>query len=132
MSKERIGKFERWILTHCYLKTVKGELPPNWKYPRCYENTEVTKGVLWKSEVLLNHFTELKLSQRKADDISREKFEDTREYRKALVSFARVINRLDKKGYILFWVDKHTKSLRAISLKEAGIKKAESILKVNS
>jgi hypothetical protein len=27
MAKERIGKFERWILIHCYLKTVTGELP---------------------------------------------------------------------------------------------------------
>lgn len=38
--KERIGKLERWILIHTYLKTVKGELPEGFKKVRWYEKAE--------------------------------------------------------------------------------------------
>jgi len=34
MATFRIGKNERWILTHCYMKTVNKKLPANWLLPR--------------------------------------------------------------------------------------------------
>ena len=30
MPREQIGEFERWILIHAYLKTVKGTLLEHW------------------------------------------------------------------------------------------------------
>ncbi len=86
MSRERIGKVERWILTRCYLKTVKGELPYDWIYPRYhpeedmgysyviehrYEQSqgdepsykEIDSRMLSKPEVLLNYF-KLEISDR--------------------------------------------------------------------
>lgn len=74
--RERIGKNERWILVHCYLKTVKRELPPEWQLPPgyCADDVPTTEPCplaeagkwqlkvsdfwdwLFKSEVLLNYF----------------------------------------------------------------------------
>jgi hypothetical protein len=34
MSANRLGKIEKWILIHCYMKTVKGKLPDTWVYPQ--------------------------------------------------------------------------------------------------
>jgi hypothetical protein len=77
MAKIRIGKNERWVLIHCYLKTVKREVPDDWKLPRAYclpgspctlKDSEFISyddyfwKYLFKSEILLNYF-DLKYSR---------------------------------------------------------------------
>ena len=59
MAKERIGKIQRWILIHTYLKTTKQELPDDWKFPPKMELQELGAlfwSGLFKSEVMLNYF----------------------------------------------------------------------------
>ena len=80
MAAERIGKLERWILIHAYLKIVKGDLPDDWKKTRGQKRGErlpenikqrITEALkdspvyLYKSEILLNYF-DLKLSYKES------------------------------------------------------------------
>jgi len=119
MSKG-LGQFERWILIHTYLKTVKKELPADWKYPRGYQRAKdryanprwadlrprldihfsVWSEHLMRAEILRNYF-DLELSNRQsADDIVKECFRQTPAYRAALASLLRTLKRLERKGLI--------------------------------
>ena len=127
MSKERLGKFEKWIVTHSYLK-AKGELPANWKVPRGYADTYEPRDVLWKPEILLNYFGHLRLSKRTPGKTILEKFEDTKAYRNALTMFNRAVKRLERKKFIQVWIEKRKRTLAAVSLEKEGMTKAENIL----
>ena len=146
-KKERIGKLEKWILEHLYLKTVKGEVPELWKYPRDYERHR--KGgylsysfdkYLFKSEILLNYFRKLRISKKSVHvwgDIS-EKFKSNKAYSTALSSYSRTVNRLEEKGYINIIVRKCSfpfssrgKQVRGIELSDEGKERIEGILGLN-
>jgi len=114
MAKERTGKLEKWILIHAYKKTVLHELPENWQYPRLYKYSQDDDKEFYNNHFLkvdlLNYF-DLSLSFRlpKEDYYLKwrpkpleEKFENTKEYRSALVSCSRTIEKMDKeeKGLI--------------------------------
>ncbi len=130
MAKERIGKLERWILIHCYLKTVKGELPPSWDLSRM--DNEFYMKALWKYDVL-NHYFNLEHSD-KIEGYTGPKFKDTKKYRAALVSWSRAIRSLIKKGLVQR-PDKTTLLdlfHNPWGLTKKGREKAEKYLNVNS
>lgn len=76
MGQQSRETTELWILTHCYLKTIKRELPENWKLPRGFNEKHISiassqarsaqKKIdllntyfwkhLFKSEILLNYY----------------------------------------------------------------------------
>ena len=59
MAKERIGKIQRWILIYSYKKTVKRQLPDDWKLPYRIQSDQFDEPFwkhLYKSEVMLNYF----------------------------------------------------------------------------
>lgn len=101
MGKERIGKLERWILIHTYLKTLLLKLPENWISPNGQGSDEGfdVRG-LFKSEILLNYFKALPLSSKYTPSSRHTKFAVTKEYQRALVSISRSINSLQKKQFI--------------------------------
>lgn len=131
----RIGKLERWILTHAYLKTAKHELPYGWKYPRGYKTEKENDryfNFLFKSEVLLNYFKDLRLSSKEAWAFGvREKFRTTKEYKGALASYSRTVGSMGKKDYIEVWIGVDG-DWTGIVLTDIGKRIAESFLKVNS
>jgi hypothetical protein len=121
MAKDRIGKFERWILLNTYLKTIEQKLPEKWDLPRWmddYEHETYWKH-LFKSEVLRNFF-KLEYSEKKltdflkntpADyfkgcgywgDFARQVDSQRSEARRnrALATYSRTKNTLVKKGFI--------------------------------
>lgn len=125
----RLGKFEKWILISCFKKTIQRDLPEDWRHPRGRRRSEATDGFhdkyLFKSEVLLNYFPGLKLSEKQSlsDDVI-EKFETTKDYRKALVTYRRAANQLDGKGLIEESRGEDSPRWTGIQLTEAGIDKA--------
>jgi hypothetical protein len=97
MATERLGKIEKWILRHAYLKTVKHQLPEGWKIPgRVGHRLERLKELgepcdlsavlygrdlqlfwdhLFKSEVLLNYFNLKRSGYKTPDTFASEYFE---------------------------------------------------------
>lgn len=127
----RLGKLEKWILIHCYLKTIEKEVLISWNKPRMF--SEKIKGekegkYLWKSEILLNYFPNLRLSAKIAASYTREKFEATKEYRQALVTLSRTFRQLEAKSLVNIWC---VVGSTGISLTHAGIEKATELLNVN-
>lgn len=137
----RLGKFEKWILINCYRKTVKNDLPPDWRTPRGYPRgrpSDWHDGYLFKSEVLLNYFHGLKISQKRSwfDDVI-EKFVTTDEYRNALTIYRRTANSLWAKGLIKEYTSKEYTGQpgphwTAIQLTDAGIEKAKQLLRLTA
>lgn len=125
----RLGEFERWILLSCYKKTIQHDLPEDWRRPRGHRRIEAADGFhdeyLFKSEILLNWFGGLKLSEKQSflDDVI-EKFKTTKAYRKALVTYRRSVNQLEGKGLIREFVGGDSPRWTGIRLTEAGILKA--------
>ena len=125
----RLGKFEKWILINCFRKTAQGNVPEGWRRPRGHRRAEAADGFhdkyLFKSEVLLNYFPSLKLSAKQSafDDVI-EKFQTTKEYAKALVTYRRTANQLEAKGMIEEFEGMNSPCWTGIVLTEAGIEKA--------
>jgi len=125
----RLGKFEKWILIACFKKTIQHDLPDDWRRPRGHRRIEATDGFhdkyLFKSEILLNYFPALRLSQKQSlfDDVV-EKFQTDNLYRKALVTYRRTADQLGAKGLIKEFVGDDSPSWTGIQLTEAGIWKA--------
>ena len=125
----RLGKFEKWILIACYKKTIQDDLPADWRRPRGHRRMETADGFhdkyLFKSEVLLNYFPALRLSEKQSfhDDVI-EKFRTDKEYRKALVTYRRTADQLESKGFIREFVGDDSPRWTGIQLTEAGILKA--------
>ena len=107
----RIGRLERWILIHAYLKK-QDKLPEDWQRPRYYDSVYVISDYLSKAEILLNYF-HLEISQKRpafrkpkvagGDDLldrEHEKFKTTPKYKSALVSYTRTRDQLLSKGLI--------------------------------
>lgn len=135
----RIGKFEKWILIRCYLKTVKRQLPEGWKMPRGFYKRKQHETdfdydwrLLFKSETLLNYFHNLQLSQKECyDSQRREKFANTREYRSALALTTRTLYKLVDKG-LVSWREGQYASWSGRKLTDKGKEKALELLNVNS
>ncbi len=125
----RLGKFEKWILISCFQKTIQRDLPEDWRRPRDHRRAEAADGFhdkyLFKSEVLLNHFPGLRLSAKQSafDDVI-EKFQTTKEYAKALVTYRRAANQLEAKGLINEFKGVNSPAWTGIVLTEVGIEKA--------
>jgi hypothetical protein len=125
----RLGRFEKWILIACYKKTIQRDLPSDWRRPRGHRRVEAADGFhdkyLFKSEILLNYFPALMLSQKQSysDDVI-EKFQTDKKYRKALVTYRRTINQLEAKGFISEFVGDDSPRWTGIQLTEAGMEKA--------
>jgi hypothetical protein len=154
MSDNRIGKLENWILIHCYLKTIKKELPNTWKKPRHYDyskeirirnlnssdesikksaefDLKTLESYLFKYDILLNYFN-LQLSYKEGFwSEYNEKFKDTREYRSALASLSRTLKNLVDKDLISWWYNDFFR-WKGYKLTDKGILKTESILNVNN
>jgi len=127
----RLGRFEKWLLIHCYKKTVENDLPPEWKYPKDYpvgKTSEFHQGYLFKSEILLNYFPELKASGKFSwyRDVV-EKFVTNADYKKALTLYRRTTNRLESKGFIKEYICDGGRYWTGIQLTEAGIEKAKKL-----
>ena len=75
--------------------------------------------------MLLNHFPGLRLSAKQSafDDVI-EKFQTTKEYAKALVTYRRAANQLEIKGLIKEFQGRNSPRWTGIVLTEAGIEKA--------
>jgi len=129
----RLGKIEKYILIHCYKKTISKVMPECWKFPRYWKNANSEFGYkyLFKSEILLNYF-DLSLSRKDAFLDVNEKFRDTPEYRKALATLTRTFKTLGIKEYIIWWKGVNLPSWQGITLTEKGIDKAKELLNVNS
>lgn len=69
INQDKIEEIEKWLLTQCYLKTLKKVLPDTWKVPRWftwnYKPATLNKvdslsdtfwKCLFKSEILMNYF----------------------------------------------------------------------------
>lgn len=69
IEKDGVEAIETWLLTQCYLKTLKRDLPDTWKVPRWftwhYKPVSIDKASalsdtfwkhLFKSEILMNYF----------------------------------------------------------------------------
>ena len=64
MAKARLSKFQKWVLIHAYLKTVKKELPPEWTPPQIDQfsmnhskkRLKEFSQALFKTEILANYF----------------------------------------------------------------------------
>lgn len=125
----RLGRFEKWILSSCYKKTIHHDLPENWRRPRGHRLSQAGDGFhdkyLFKSEILLNFFPSLSLSERQSflDDVI-EKFKTTKAYRKALVTYRRTANQLEGKGLIKEFIGGDSPRWTGIQLTEDGIVKA--------
>lgn len=125
----RFGRFEKWLLVNCFTKTIQGKVPEDWRRPRGHRRAEAGDGFhdkyLFKSEVLLNYFPGLKLSTKQsAFDHVIEKFETTKEYARALVTYRRTANQLEAKGMIEEFEGVNSPRWTGIVLTEAGIEKA--------
>ena len=151
MRKTRIGKLERWILFHAYMKTVKKELPGNWKISRAgqFERESFKRGLrhkenydwslfwkyLFKSEILLNYFDlELSLKEPMHFNYQQEKFRVTNKYRSALASFTRITKQMKEKGLIETWYSNkgYYNYWVGIVLTGKGKEIANNLLKVNT
>lgn len=125
----RFGRFEKWILVNCFTKTIQGEVPEGWRRPRGHRRREAPDGFhdkyLFKSEVLLNYFPGLKLSEKQSafDDVI-EKFQTTKEYGRALATYRRAANQLEAKGMIQEFQGVDSPRWTGIVLTDAGIQKA--------
>jgi len=158
MSKDRLSKLQKWILVHCYLKTIKKQLPDSWKYCRGYNYVKSSierrllsdydrarqcakidkdrlENYLCRSEILLNYFN-LRLSYKEPfwSGYS-DKFETSKEYKSALVVLSRSLKKLwgvkEGDGYIDCWNNGFVQ-WKGYSLTEKGIAKAEELLNVNT
>ena len=150
LTQIRIGKLERWILIHAYIKTVKKELPENWKLSRKEKHLQnwikesAKKGItskawdkhlkdywtyIHRSEILLNYFA-LDVSY-KYPLYGNEKFRTTNKYKTALASLSRTLKRMEEKKKISRWYKILEKDV-FIKLEDAGKKIANNFLNVNS
>ena len=135
----RIGKLERWILVHAYLKTVNHKVPSTWTYPRRYEpegrkyhkQTKYHNDVLYKSEVLLNYFSKLHLSHKLSWFDENEKFYTDKNYKSALATYTRTVKAMEAKGYIEVWTNVG-ENWTGVHLTYLGKRTAERFLNVNS
>lgn len=137
-----MGKFERWILIHTYLKTIK-QLPEDWESPvelkvrkqdvESIERYKKFELYLCKSEVMLNYFDGLVLSKYFHDYElqmwdANVKFESNKDYRKAQVTFSRTTQNLVHKGLIeikgLHYLGQY------INLTDKGRQKVECLLNI--
>ena len=116
MGKERLGGFEKFILTHAYLKGL-GICA---KYPHRYNEK-----MLYKTEILRGYFPDLKPSDK-------GEFQDTPEYRSALAQFTTAVKNLERKELIERWVKKEQETIVAVTLTEKGEEKAKTILVKNN
>lgn len=114
-----LGRFERWILLHTYLKTIMHELPADWKMPagygaaqtRCGTSFEerlatqlgVWNGHLMRAEILLNYFGLATSDRRHSCEVAHQCFLRTPAYRTALAMLPRTLMGLQVKGHIR-WV----------------------------
>ncbi len=151
MAKERIGKNERWVLIHCYLKTIEHKLPDDWKLPRTISKATMRFEFLYKSEILLNLFHLEPFRHKMAYYYGEEYFKATGygiwkdgEYKgfteeqreegliveKARVNYSRIKRQLTNKG--LIEVKRGTLNSDGIRLTNKGKLKARQFLNVNS
>ena len=149
MSSFRLGKNEKWILIHCYLKTIKRDLPNGWLLPRgytSYSDNEHFWNYLFKSEILLNLFRlkpsykypmeEYELYAPEAeyfrgygykDKQKHYDWDEEKRHNSALVRFNCSKNALLRKGLIKVQDNVLPNTLR-INLTEEGIKKALTLI----
>ena len=151
MAKERIGKNERWVLIHCYLKTVERKLPDDWKLPRTISKATMSFEFLYKSEILLNLFNLEPFKHKTAYYYGEEYFEVTGyglwengnykgftaeqkkrglKAEKARVNYSRIKRQLINKGLIK--VKRGSLNSDGIRLTNKGKLKARQLLNVNS
>jgi hypothetical protein len=136
MAKERLSKLQRWVLIHTYLKTVKGNLPSNWREPQAtkfsgsYDKDEEKRfrQALFKFEILCNYFNlpfaewaERKHLRFPWASYFRSIGEDKKSHNQAQVTLFRSLANMEKKGLI--------QRDNGITLTKAGKNKAEEILK---
>ena len=133
----RLGKFEKWIITMVYKKTIEkdslGIIPCDIQEARIENSKKWEFTYLFKSEILNNYF-DLEQSDKTTFCYNiRLKFKDTPQYRKALSQFSQTIRRLFEKGFIEIWNSKYSDGFRVgIKLTSEGVVKAKEILKINS
>lgn len=90
---------QSWILKSCYLKTRDKTLV-DWRRPRKIGRNDFYWQYLFKSDILLNYFKDLKLSKKRSTSVAKEKFETDKTYRKYLVTLGRSLKNLEEKGLI--------------------------------
>ena len=95
-----LGKVERWILEHTYLKSNKGQMPGGWKQI----DEEKLKDRLYRSEIMLNYY-ELELSPYRGE-LDRHVFKMTNTSKSANASCSRSVKGLMKKGLIEGWMNR--------------------------
>jgi hypothetical protein len=113
MSELRFGKVEKWILKHAYLKTVKKEMPDNWREIWCEcihkDKNWPCGNCLLKAEILKNYFgdklTESSVRKNRGGSIFPEFewvpiYQADKSYKSALVILDRVFKSLERKGLI--------------------------------
>ncbi len=99
-----LGKVERWILIHAYLKAMK-RLPDGWQLLPDQRD----KSRLFKAEVLSNYFRLERSEELLARSYAAERlkypngFKVTRAYEAALVSYRRATKNLRARGYVDLW-----------------------------
>ena len=137
MAKERLGKFQKWVLVHAYLKVVKKELPPDWIQPQAAQQNiwdkekylEEYSGALFKTEILANYFklnflnTSYSKYAKPWKSLFRSIGKDKKPHNNAMVTCSRSLINMAKKGFIN-WEPGEVK----ITLTEAGIAKAKEII----
>ena len=137
-----LGKTERWILIHTYLKIKHNKLSKDWLQFK----DEGLKGQLFRSEVMLNYFqlersTHLLFNGYWSEKILKypKGFKTTKKSKSVYVSYNRTIKSLRTKGYIETWYnlrdgtsEKTEYCHSYITLTKAGKVKAKELLKVNS
>lgn len=128
----RLGKFEKWLLIQCYRKTVLWDLPMGWRLPRGAPKRDNDYfSFLLKSEVLLNYYPELHLSEKVASCDWDEKFKTTALYRKALVTVSRTWQQLLDKGLVEWHIETDL-PWSGLALTDAGMEVGRYLLDVNS
>lgn len=150
---EGIGKDEEWVLTQCYSKTVKKDLPATWKIPRWFtwnykpimlKDAESLPDLFWdslfKSEVLLNYFG-LETSHKQAshyrhppgaeyflgsiDQVEGQRYFDAEEKRRARATRMVTVAKENLVNRGLIRIQKAEPNASKISLTEKGKRVAE-------
>jgi len=112
-----LGRFQRWILVHTYLKTVKHELPEDWRTPDGYGAAErrwkaspdwlavqldTWNNHLMRTEILLNYFDLAKSNRHHPYQAAEQCFLQGPQYKTALAMLARTLMSLH--GRYIEWV----------------------------
>jgi len=145
MAKERLSKFQKWVLVHTYLKTVKKKLPSGWRPPQINQfsvkhrkkHLKEFSQALFKTEILANYFklnfVEVKYFEWGGvkwpefrypwSSFFRSTGKDKKPHNKAMVSCSRSFTNLTTKG-LINWGPTEDR----ITLTEVGKAKAKEII----